>query len=206
MSRTIEVRCPYCLTPRAVPAATPVTKRLTCLRCHRRYELQDARPAESAPGAAIVLPRATVPPMQVGILWSAATVLAAVVGAAGVGALIGWLTIGRDGPSFLQLLLFVFLVTWVGQYVVRHAIIDSRAVSAIGAAVFLGAGVERFVHASALGMHDFEGLFVALFVGTILYFVRSDGRGGDRNGSGCGSGGGCGGGDGGGGCGGCGGD
>lgn len=207
MSQAIEVRCPYCLTARAVPAATPVTKRLTCLRCHRRYALQDARPPESVPGAAMVLPRAAVQPLQAGILWSAAVVLAAIVAAAGIGAFIGWLTIDRDGPSFLLLLLFVFLLTWCGQYAVRRAIIDSQAVSAIAAAVFVGTGVERLVHASARGMHDFEGLFAALFVGTILYFLRSDGRSGDDNRGACGSGGGCGSGDGGGGgCGGCGGD
>jgi hypothetical protein len=206
---TLLIRCPYCLFEKRVGKATKTTEALSCGRCKRRFELQNALPVKSEITS-------TVTPEQrraVGsyqrdtlLFWLLGVPLSIIV----------FLFIDSQGRALSGLeFMVLYVVTFLGLrfavFVLRAFWWDTTGVTVYGFLVFEAVGASRFIYGYFFnGMHDFELLAGAMAFGGFLFFAhyepsgrasrkRRDGGGSGTTGcGGCGS---CGGG----GCGGCGG-
>ncbi len=202
MSDAYTIRCPVCLQEMPVPKSTSVFKTFECEGCGSSFEFQDALPAptEGRP----LLSNTTIVENHTRlrnwlIIVSVPIVLAILIQGANY-------SNSLDGPSFLSFIIKIFLVTFIGSYLIRRFLLDLDQIRVIGFLIFESLCIYRLIWGYSHEMHKFGILFIAMIIGGFLYFLRFDSfqsQGSGGCGIGCGGGGGCGGGCG--GCGGCGG-
>jgi hypothetical protein len=206
------IRCPICLLSQPVRNGVSPDKILHCGNCQRDFAVKDGLPLKDdiIPGQ-INAPVSTATTTTAGIAGMEPATTRNTVITWILGAIIALVVIKTsrsyvaplDGPAFLVFYLLLFVGIWVALTIMRKLWEDSVHVTMVALLAFEAVGLNRYLDASAAGMHKFGFMFIMMTIGAVLLFARYDHPGGN-NGygsscsscsscSGCGGGGGCGG-------------
>ncbi len=202
MSNYYSIRCPTCLATNSVVKNASVSKVITCNKCKRKFEFKDALPMKTENNIKPISSKALSEIRQLENL-SISNWVISIIGIILIVIVVRLYDMDMLGSDFIVFYIFTFIITILVNTLCRWYWKDILSVSILGFVLFELIGVVRYIDALNNDMQNFSGLQATMFIGGVLFFVRTKHFNNTDNSSGdCSS---CSGGSCGGGCGGCGG-
>lgn len=178
MAASDVIRCPVCLSSQPMPQDTPANKRIYCGTCRQNFNYGEGLTLD---GIKPVVSRETAPQPASNIHVNKTTGFSArdmFIILAGIILFIFTVFPARlyvqdmRGTEFLTFYVIFFIVIWLSVVIFRTWLDSNSFVTYIGLIIFEAVGVFRYIDASAAGMSKFSYMYMIMFFGAVLLFLR----------------------------------